>query len=87
MPEKSSALIGAQHQETHMTRFTKDFPTYIDADAWLTAGDYRESIITVADSGETLVTLEGEFAARAYDAENGPLAPGGFRLREVETIG
>jgi hypothetical protein len=68
-------------------RFTKEFDTYIDADAWLTAGDYRESALVIRDSGETLVTLEGEFASRAYDAENGPLAPGGFRLREVETIG
>ena len=64
-------------------RYTREFDTYPDADAWLTAGGYTEFMIDVRWSGETTVTLEDGFAERALDREH-PIAPGGFRLFELE---
>lgn len=69
-------------------RVKKEFPSYPEADAWVTAmgvgfsGD-MESVWIIRDSGETTVTLEGAFAQHALDKEC-PVAPGGFRLAEVD---
>lgn len=63
--------------------YTKEFKTYPEADAWITAGKYTECIINHSRGGETRVTLEGEFALRAQETEE-PIVHGGFRLNPVE---
>jgi hypothetical protein len=50
-------------------RFTKSFPDYPAADAWIESNGYSESVINITHDGKVTVTLEGEHAVRAIEQD------------------
>ena len=50
-------------------RFVKKFPDYPSADAWIESNRYTESVFVQSSNGSWTVTLEGEHAVRAIEAE------------------
>lgn len=65
-------------------RFTKEFPDYESCTLWLYARGFKSGVIDIMQNDDVILYLDGVDAERAYDAQHGPLAPGGFRLRESE---
>ena len=50
-------------------RYFREFPDYIAADAWIESNGYSESAINTSHDGKVTVTLEGEHALRAIEAD------------------
>jgi hypothetical protein len=50
-------------------RFTKTFPNYTAATAWLHERGYSAAVTFVRQAGECTITLEGEEAIRAIEEE------------------